>query len=168
MAWISASVRRWPPSHSSLPRWTGVSPRKRRRATRFPKDTALECLQHAYKRAKGELGRRFQRGQSHDEEIEGCDAPHGIVERDEDVHLHGAHIAARKRVKRQIGKHYVSKKANESTLAARTWAVGEFGGQTQRGGAQTLQMGRRKSGGLGERVDEGELEMGVMERRDGE
>lgn len=30
----------------------------------------------------------------------------------------------------------------------------------QRGGTQTLQMGRRKRGGLGERVDEGELELG--------
>lgn len=29
----------------------------------------------------------------------------------------------------------------------------------QRGGAQTLQMGCRKCGGLGERVDEGELEL---------
>lgn len=101
-----ASTCRLPPSHSSLPRWTGVFHRRLRKATRFPKDTALDSLPHGYKRAKGELRRGFQRGQSQNEEIEGRDAPHRIIQRDEKVHLHGAHIAARKRVKRQIREHY--------------------------------------------------------------
>ena len=98
-------------------------------------------LPTSHKRAKGELRRRVQSGQRRQHKIKGRHAPNRVVQRDQKIRFHRPHIAARKRVQRQIGEHYGSERESRRTLAAGTGAVCEFGGQMQRGGTQTLQMG---------------------------
>lgn len=98
-------------------------------------------LPTSHKRAKGELRRRVQSGQRRQHKIKGRHAPNRVVQRDQKIRFHRPHIAARKRVQRQIGEHYGSERESRRTLAAGTRAVCEFGGQMQRGGTQTLQMG---------------------------
>ena len=62
----------------------------------------------AYKRAKDEWRRRFQRGQREQQKIERRNAPNRIVERYQNVQFHHTHITAGKRAQRQIGEDYIA------------------------------------------------------------